>query len=321
MYTAEEVDALRARLEREGARGPEIVKRMAWACVGWPYVFGALGEMCDPKTRRKYMGYHPEHAANIRGACPVLSGTKADCAGCQWERARCFDCRGFTRRMLAHAGLDLYGGGATTQWETAGNWAAKGSIDTLPAGLVCCVFKRKEGKMSHTGLHVGDGQIVHCSTTVKPDALPGRPAWTHWAVPAGLYSNQELKEAGIAVESAKNTPTLRRGATGELVKRLQTLLNQTGAELDVDGIFGGKTEEAVLHFQGLHDLTDDGIVGPKTWAALEAATNHIADAGNMIHEPDEPSEPEPPGIWISLDDWRAIKAAAATLLAALKKYE
>lgn len=318
MYSADEVSSLRDRLIKEGASKPEIVRRVAWACVGWPYVFGAAGEMCTPEIRRKYAGYHHEYADNIRRACPVLSGKQTACDGCQWEHARCFDCRGFTRWVLAQAGLDLAGAGATSQWDTAANWAASGTIDTIPKVLVCCLFKRKDGKMSHTGMHVGGGEIVHCSTTVKTDALPGRPAWTHWAVPAGLYTGDELRAAGLDVDPARNTPTLRKGATGELVKTLQMMLNdETEAGLTVDGIFGVKTEAAVIHFQALHDLTEDGIVGPKTWAALGVSS------GDFDEEPDAPDEPAPetPGVWISLEDWRAITAAFATVGGILRKYE
>jgi len=61
-------------------------------------------------------------------------------------------------------------------------------------------------------------------------------------------------------------PTLRRGAHGDLVKRIQ---QACGAP--VDGDFGGKTEAAVRDFQRGHGLVPDGIVGPKSWAAMDAA--------------------------------------------------
>lgn len=58
--------------------------------------------------------------------------------------------------------------------------------------------------------------------------------------------------------------TLRRGSRGAEVAEVQTLLGG----LDVDGIFGRKTEAAVKAFQAAHNLKADGIVGKLTWSAL-----------------------------------------------------
>ena len=66
------------------------------------------------------------------------------------------------------------------------------------------------------------------------------------------------------------------GARGDQVKYLQQTLLRVGYSVGpagVDGIFGRDTEGAVRAFQGDHPpLTVDGIVGPKTWAALGRAT-------------------------------------------------
>ena len=51
---------------------------------------------------------------------------------------------------------------------------------------------------------------------------------------------------------------------------VQTLLNQKGYSLDVDGMFGPKTQAAVKSFQRANGLVVDGIVGKNTWAALTA---------------------------------------------------
>ena len=58
------------------------------------------------------------------------------------------------------------------------------------------------------------------------------------------------------------------GSIGSSVKKLQKQLNQYGANLSVDGIFGEKTKQAVMDFQNAKDLVVDGIVGSKTWGAL-----------------------------------------------------
>ncbi len=61
------------------------------------------------------------------------------------------------------------------------------------------------------------------------------------------------------------------------VKELQTGLNRSGFDVDVDGIFGKGTEASVRQFQADHNLTADGIVGQQTWAALTPPPSHDPD--------------------------------------------
>jgi len=61
-------------------------------------------------------------------------------------------------------------------------------------------------------------------------------------------------------------PTLRRPMKSELVKQVQSKVG-----VAADGTFGPGTEAAVRNFQRGHGLVPDGIVGPKTWIAIDAA--------------------------------------------------
>lgn len=63
-------------------------------------------------------------------------------------------------------------------------------------------------------------------------------------------------------------PTLRRGARGRDVGRLQALLRARGLIDRVDEFFGPATEDAVRRVQSDSRLSPDGIAGPATWAAL-----------------------------------------------------
>src|SRR3954454_5797434 len=64
-------------------------------------------------------------------------------------------------------------------------------------------------------------------------------------------------------------PTIRLGASGNVVRRLQRALRRTpNLGLPVDGVFGSELETAVRDFQEGAGLAVDGIVGPLTWNAL-----------------------------------------------------
>ena len=65
--------------------------------------------------------------------------------------------------------------------------------------------------------------------------------------------------------------TIQFGAKGNNVKWLQWHLNQLGEKLTIDGNFGVLVKAAVMRFQKKQKLTQDGIVGAKTRAALKKA--------------------------------------------------
>ena len=82
----------------------------------------------------------------------------------------------------------------------------------------------------------------------------------------------ELSSEGIKYDEIANVlPTvLRRGDTGNYVQALQ-YYNEFIPFIQIDGIFGPATEDAVKQFQSLYGLTADGIVGRQTWNKLEDA--------------------------------------------------
>ncbi len=64
--------------------------------------------------------------------------------------------------------------------------------------------------------------------------------------------------------------TLRKGSTGSLVSMLQLALKRSGFYSGLlDGIFGNRTQSAVINFQSANRIRPDGVVGPVTWRLLE----------------------------------------------------
>jgi peptidoglycan hydrolase-like protein with peptidoglycan-binding domain len=102
-----------------------------------------------------------------------------------------------------------------------------------------------------------------------------------WA-PASSYGTDIVRMVGeLAARSAPTAPapapapqraTLRNGSRGPAVVELQLMLGG----LRPDGVFGPVTDAAVRRFQSAHSLTVDGVVGPRTWAALDAAQRRVA---------------------------------------------
>jgi hypothetical protein len=95
-------------------------------------------------------------------------------------------------------------------------------------------------------------------------------------------------------------PTLFLGRTGESVARLQSALNDLSylgfspePPLEVDGIFGPRTEQTLKAWQASEDVPVDGIAGPRTWASsVHAAGATLATlVGPTIPQDDPPTGP------------------------------
>lgn len=206
----------------------EQVVTIAKSLIGKPYVFGALG----PNS---------------------------------------FDCRGYVWYCFNQVGITISTVGATTQWNTTSHWAERGTTDNLP-NLVCALYKKDGNKMKHAGLHIGNGQIMHCTNAngspgVTTDTIANK-TWTHYAIPIGLYTPEEIKNAQKVNMMAFTT--LKRGTTGGAVVELQNKLNSLGYNCGTaDGNFGTQTEMAVRKFQAEYNLKVDGIAGSATLSKLE----------------------------------------------------
>ncbi|MDY3249248.1 MAG: peptidoglycan-binding protein, partial [Candidatus Choladocola sp.] len=88
-----------------------------------------------------------------------------------------------------------------------------------------------------------------------------------------IYINEAEEVSGIPV-SYPGYP-LSVGSTGQSVVKIQEQLNTISnnypliPKLTVDGIFGERTQQAVKTFQSIFGLTQDGVVGPRTWYRIQ----------------------------------------------------
>lgn len=84
------------------------------------------------------------------------------------------------------------------------------------------------------------------------------------------WDNFNHENVNTTTMAPSDMPVLKMGSKGDFVTIAQGRLVVHGYPIEVDGIFGKKTEEAVKKFQKEHQLITDGIIGKNTWKVLYA---------------------------------------------------
>ena len=98
------------------------------------------------------------------------------------------------------------------------------------------------GKIKGIGTNV-DLDYILDNSNIPKQVKPSKPA----SKPSDNDEDYDMK-------------TIKRGSTGKIVRIWQIIIGTTS-----DGIFGKNTEEKTKAFQKRHGLTQDGVVGSKTW--------------------------------------------------------
>lgn len=106
-----------------------------------------------------------------------------------------FDCAGLLTSIFSNYLRTRVVSGVSSQWK--GNyWEIKGTIDTLPKNYVVMLYHASPdaNPMSHGGLYCGNGMVVDARGSrsgVVRSKLESYP-WTHWALPKGLLSAEDV---------------------------------------------------------------------------------------------------------------------------------
>ena len=218
------------------------------------YVWSAQGQQMTPALIKKL----ENSTANYERALATYNGHAA--AG---QTLNAYDCSGLVVAYLLGAGLLSSDRSANGLYHNECDSIGK---DELAAGDL--VFKKylTKDQMYHVGVYMGDGSVVHAKgrdVGVVREPL-GAAGWNRFG---------RLKCWGGAQSAAGYSRLIKNSGKpylkGDDVRGVQHKLESRGYDTGgADGVYGPKTEKAVIAFQQSAGLEADGIVGPKTWIAL-----------------------------------------------------
>ena len=158
-----------------------------------------------------------------------------------------------------------------------GIWVENENVTPKPGWL--CIYDwddsgrgDNKGAPEHVGMveKVSRGEFVvvegNYSNSVKRRNLEVNGRYIRGFI-APKYDAEKKPAKTCTVE----LPILAKGAEGDAVEALQTLLianKCTCGSAGADGIFGSGTDTAVCNYQKLKGLAADGVAGTDTWSAL-----------------------------------------------------
>lgn len=248
----------------------------------WGYIWGTAGIMWTQAKQTQKVNYMKSKYGNDwQKDVDAKNDTyyMAAMYGAKWIGHTVADCSGLFAwafkqlgGSIAHGSNSIYDRYCTKE---------KGKItDAIRKSMIpgTAVFVDKSGNKSHIGLYVGNGKVIEAASTQAGVCTSNLTAnkWTYYGKLKSVnYPASEAQkpqsDAKDDKESASALPTLKKGDKGAYVTLLQTKLVNKGYSVGsygIDGDFGSATLRAVQQFQRDNGLEADGIVGARTWAAL-----------------------------------------------------
>lgn len=242
-------------------RAEDLIAKFQYALEEkWGYIWGTSGQVWTQRDQN-----------NSSREMTVKYGSR-------WIGCHVADCSGLFRWAYRQLGTDCAHGSNSIYDRYCKNRGrlAKGKRQDggeLKPGTA--VFTGTDGDRGHIGLYIGGGEVIEAKGTqygvVKSKVTKSR--WTWWGELSAV-DYAENPNIPSNPEGEKEMKTIRRGDKGAEVKEAQEMLMRHGYKLPkygADGDFGAETEKAVKQFQKDWDLTQDGVIGPKTWAMLMSA--------------------------------------------------
>lgn len=140
-------------------------------------------------------------------------------------------------------------------------------VTDLRAGDLVFKKNRINNKMSHVGIYMGDGTVVHSKGRNSGVVREG-----YFAAGWKRYGRLKVFAEGLIKPAFWRELRLKaQNMMGDDVRTVQQALENKGFDTKgIDGVFGGNTYNALTEWQNAAGLTADGIVTRGVWEKLMA---------------------------------------------------
>ena len=244
--------------------------------AGWGYVYSGQGELYTQALAQQW--------GNQNRAGKSYDYYVNQCS--RWFGKNVVDCSGLIIQAFRSKSPNYTDQTSGTLYTKC---SKKGSVGSIPETPGLCVWRD-----GHIGVYIGHGNVIESAGTnigvvVSSLASPasGR-AWTNWGMLAdadySLIPDSPVTPAPPSVWLGKIYKLTSPYMKDENITRIQKILAGVGCDPGKkDGVYGPKTQEAVMCFQTKAGLAVDGIVGKKTALALDAAW--VEDTSGQPYDP------------------------------------
>lgn len=231
----------------------------AKAQLGLPYWYGTFGQIGTAalyqEKKRQYPNQYPPQKWTEESFKIQYGQRVTDCAGLV---------KGYmfsetpTSAPVYNPKYDLSANGMMAACDQSGK------IENIPEVPGLIVWKN-----NHVGIYITGGKVIEAKGHAY-GVIQSRISDTKWVQYGWLpwIKYQDTPTPAPSKFCEVTAPILRRGDKNTSVRRLQGILNTSGAGLDVDGSFGPATEKAVKARQEALGISNDGVVGRDSWSAF-----------------------------------------------------
>ena len=276
--------------------------------------------ICTAASAQSYsLGDEADEVATIQTALTELGlysaditghfGEKTETAVKKFQKKYAFETNGIVDEdvfdeLCKAAGISASGSSSSSSSSSGSGSSSASSSTLLKAGDESTAVRQLQENLAALGYYSGSitghfGSITQEAVKkfqrqngLSADGIAGSK--TLDAISSKMSGNSSSSSGSSSSSSSSSsysaltldtTKTLQRYSEGDEVRKLQTMLSDLGYYSgNKTGSFGELTKEAVIAFQQAKGLSADGIAGPRTLAALNAAhsSGSVASSGGSV---------------------------------------